>query len=94
MHAPSICPWAQVGVFGTKDGKKGVIEYSEIGEGRANARTEAGQLVFNHANIAIYTYSVKFLKVCAGERQPDDCADAQESGSLRFGQVIRDRAGL
>lgn len=39
------------------------IEYSEIGEARAGLRRPDGALLYNEANIAIYTYSVPFLEV-------------------------------
>ena len=55
-------PGEKVGVFAVKDGRKGVIEYSEIGEARAQATGDDGKLVYNEGNMSVYVYSVAFLQ--------------------------------
>eukprot|EP00756_Hemistasia_phaeocysticola_P025014 Hpha_TRINITY_DN15984_c2_g13::TRINITY_DN15984_c2_g13_i1::g.72903::m.72903/K00972/UAP1; UDP-N-acetylglucosamine/UDP-N-acetylgalactosamine diphosphorylase len=50
-----------VGVLTLRDGKPGVIEYSEIGEQRAQETDVSGQLKYNAANICLQAYSVDFL---------------------------------
>eukprot|EP01060_Flectonema_neradi_P038241 TRINITY_DN797_c4_g1_i1.p1 TRINITY_DN797_c4_g1~~TRINITY_DN797_c4_g1_i1.p1 ORF type:complete len:494 (+),score=87.71 TRINITY_DN797_c4_g1_i1:74-1483(+) len=60
-------PSEKVGVFALRNGKPGVIEYSEIGDDRAAKRCgKTGKLLFNHANIAIHSYSLDFLKQIQG----------------------------
>lgn len=63
------CPKARdheaVGVFAKRGGKWGVVEYTEIGKERAEARNAAGDRLFDAANIAIYLYSLDFLKQTA-----------------------------
>lgn len=60
------CPKARdheaVGVFAKRDGKWGVVEYTEIGKERAEAKHENGSRLFDAANIAIHLCSIEFLK--------------------------------
>merc|ERR1719210_199696 len=54
--------WSEaVGVLMLRDGKPGVIEYSEIGEARAKETAADGQLRYNAANICLQAYSLDFL---------------------------------
>lgn len=50
-----------VGVVTLRDGKAGVIEYSEIGETRAQEKDASGALLYNAANICLQAYSLDFL---------------------------------
>jgi UDP-N-acetylglucosamine/UDP-N-acetylgalactosamine diphosphorylase len=59
---PKVSPDEKVGVFAVHKGRKGVIEYTELGATRAAARRPDGSLLYNEANIAIYCYSVPFLR--------------------------------
>lgn len=58
------CPKARdheaVGVFAKRGEKWGVVEYTEIGKERAEAKNIDGSRVFDAANIAIYLYSIEF----------------------------------
>eukprot|EP00929_Paragymnodinium_shiwhaense_P009140 TRINITY_DN113195_c0_g1_i1.p1 TRINITY_DN113195_c0_g1~~TRINITY_DN113195_c0_g1_i1.p1 ORF type:complete len:479 (-),score=148.80 TRINITY_DN113195_c0_g1_i1:42-1478(-) len=50
-----------VGVLTLRGGKPSVIEYSEIGEERAQQTDESGTLKYNAANICLQSYSLDFL---------------------------------
>eukprot|EP00002_Diphylleia_rotans_P036072 TRINITY_DN7923_c0_g1_i1.p1 TRINITY_DN7923_c0_g1~~TRINITY_DN7923_c0_g1_i1.p1 ORF type:complete len:511 (-),score=108.75 TRINITY_DN7923_c0_g1_i1:1606-3138(-) len=54
-----------VGVVCLRDGKYGVVEYSEIDKETAKKTNELGSLVFNAAHICINYFSVDFLKKAA-----------------------------
>jgi len=50
-----------VGVLCLKDGKPGVIEYSEIDKSLAQLRQQNGDLIYNAAHICMNMFSVEFL---------------------------------
>lgn len=54
-------PKESVGVVAKKDGKWGVIEYSEIPRELSEARDADGQLTFRAANIVNHFYTTSFL---------------------------------
>lgn len=59
-------PTEKVGVYALADEKWGVIEYTEIGEARAEERNPISkELMFNCANIAFHVCSVSFLQLAA-----------------------------
>eukprot|EP00744_Colponema_vietnamica_P009559 GILI01013583.1.p1 GENE.GILI01013583.1~~GILI01013583.1.p1 ORF type:complete len:504 (-),score=100.21 GILI01013583.1:69-1379(-) len=59
---PKVRDHEAVGVFAKRDGKWGVVEYTEIGKERAEAKTESGSRLFDAANIAIHLCSISFLQ--------------------------------
>lgn len=54
-------PKESVGVVALRDGKFGVVEYSEIPEALSEARDPNGELSFRAANIVNHFYTTKFL---------------------------------
>ncbi|KAJ1026803.1 hypothetical protein NDA16_002100 [Ustilago loliicola] len=54
-------PKESVGVVALRDGKFGVVEYSEIPEALSEARDANGELSFRAANIVNHFYTTKFL---------------------------------
>ncbi len=54
-------PKESVGVVALRDGKFGVVEYSEIPESLSEARDANGELSFRAANIVNHFYTTKFL---------------------------------
>lgn len=56
-----------VGVFAKRDGKWGVVEYTEIGNERAAARRDDGARMYDAANIAIHLLHIDFLRRAALE---------------------------
>ncbi|KAJ3038610.1 UDP-N-acetylglucosamine pyrophosphorylase [Rhizophlyctis rosea] len=51
-----------VGVFCIRDGKPGVVEYSEIDKKLAAETNDQGELVYNAGNIANHFYTTEFLR--------------------------------
>jgi UDP-N-acetylglucosamine/UDP-N-acetylgalactosamine diphosphorylase len=66
---PKISDREAVGVFAKRNGKWGVVEYTEIGDGRASARNLDGSRMYDAANIAIHLMHVDFLKRAAHEME-------------------------
>uniref|UniRef100_A0A7S4UPE1 UDP-N-acetylglucosamine diphosphorylase n=1 Tax=Alexandrium monilatum TaxID=311494 RepID=A0A7S4UPE1_9DINO len=54
-------PDEKVGVVAKRDGKSGVVEYSELDEARKNQRDSSGRLVFGAGNICNHFFTVAFL---------------------------------
>ncbi len=61
-------PNEAVGVLALRDGKYGVIEYSEIDKELAAKRDEkTGELMFNAGHLCMNTYRIDFLEKAARE---------------------------
>lgn len=60
--AAKIAPEEPVGVVCVRNGRYGVVEYSEISKEVAERRREDGSLVFSAANIANHFFSTEFLE--------------------------------
>jgi len=54
-------PDEKVGVVAKRDGKSGVVEYSELDVERKNLRDSSGRLVFGAGNICNHFFTVAFL---------------------------------
>jgi len=65
--APKESPEEAVGVLCKRDGRYGVIEYSEIDKGLAAKRDENGELLFNAGHLCINAYRIDFLEKAARE---------------------------
>jgi len=66
--APKSAPNEAVGVLALRDGKYGVIEYSEIDKELAAKRDEkTGELMFNAGHLCMNTYRIDFLEKAARE---------------------------
>ncbi|EGF82725.1 hypothetical protein BATDEDRAFT_15825 [Batrachochytrium dendrobatidis JAM81] len=59
---PKSSPEEPVGVICLRNGKPGVVEYSEIDPEMSKQRTSSGTLVYNAGNIANHFYTLDFLK--------------------------------
>ncbi|KAI8988208.1 UDP-N-acetylglucosamine diphosphorylase [Mycotypha africana] len=59
---PKSHPEEPVGVVARRNGKYGVVEYSEISAELAHMRQENGQLAFGAANIVNHFFSTEFLE--------------------------------
>ncbi len=60
----------RVGVFCKKDGKPGIIEYTELPEDMAEETDEDGELLFGESNIICHLYSINALEKIAGMELP------------------------
>ena len=63
-------PEEKVGVFGKKDGKPAVVEYTELPKDIANLRDENNELVFGEAHIMCNLFSIKAIEKIAKENLP------------------------
>ena len=59
---PKLNENEKVGVFALKEGKPGVVEYSEIDSKLSASRDSKGNLIFNTSNICIHLLTFSFLK--------------------------------
>lgn len=77
----------RVGVFCKKDGKPGIIEYTELPEDMAEETDEDGELLFGESNIICHLYSMNALETLADKELPYHSAHKKanyidESGML------------
>lgn len=63
-------PHEKVGVFCKKDGKPGVIEYSELPEEMAEEKDEDGELLFGESHIMCNLYSFDALEKISKQNLP------------------------
>jgi len=68
---PKSKPDERVGVLAVKDGRYGVVEYTEIDEHRRNLRNEKGELVYNASHLVINTYSMDFVRTICKDHMID-----------------------
>ena len=60
-------PMEKVGVLARVGGRSGVVEYTELDDGRRDARDARGELRFWAGNMALHVFSVDFLRRVAGD---------------------------
>lgn len=65
-----IAPNEKVGVFCKKDGKVGVIEYSEISDKMANLKDDYGSLVYGDSNSLLHIFNIDILNKLTEEPIP------------------------
>ena len=63
-------PTERVGVYCKRDGKPGVVEYTEITKEMSEARDENGELYFGEANMLCNLFSIKVLDDIANNKLP------------------------
>jgi UDP-N-acetylglucosamine/UDP-N-acetylgalactosamine diphosphorylase len=51
-----------VGVFALKNGRPGVVEYSEISKETSAAKNSSGELVYNWAHLCMNLFSIDFIR--------------------------------
>ena len=63
-------PEEKVGVFCKRNGRPSVIEYSEISEEMANAKTDNGELVFAESHILCNLFSLSAIEEISKDKLP------------------------
>ena len=86
---PKINAKEKVGVFCKKDGKPGVIEYSELPEVMAEEVDEDGELLYGESHIMCNLYSLSALKKIASKNLPYHSANKKASFMDENGNMIK-----
>ena len=86
---PKINAKEKVGVFCKKDGKPGVIEYSELPEVMAEEVDEDGGLLYGESHIMCNLYSLSALKKIASKNLPYHSANKKASFMDENGNMIK-----
>lgn len=63
-------PKEKVGVFCKKDGRPSIIEYTEISEEMAEAKDEAGELLYGESNILCHIFKISAIEEMAKKPLP------------------------
>lgn len=82
-------PKERVGSICKKDGKVGVIEYSEIPEKLAEAVDEDGELVYGESHIMCNLFSINILKKLASAKLPYHKAHKKNSFLNENGEIVK-----
>ena len=67
-------PKEKVGVFCKRNGKPGVVEYTEITDDLAEATNESGELIFAESHINCNLFNVKVIDEVSKKKLPYHCA--------------------
>ncbi len=78
----------KVGVFCKKDGKPGVIEYSEISEELSKAKNEKGEFLLGDANIVNHQFHISLLEKISAEKLPYHIAIKKASYKNSNGNIV------
>lgn len=68
--AAKVGPKEKVGVFCKKNGKPGIVEYSEITEEMANARDNSGELLFGESHLVCNVFNINALEALTKNKLP------------------------
>lgn len=82
-------PKEKVGVFCKKDGKPGVIEYSELPEAMAEEVDEDGELLYGESHIMCNLYSLSALKTIASKNLPYHSANKKAPYMDENGEIVK-----
>ena len=80
-------PKEKVGVFCKRNGRPGVVEYTEITDDLANATNENGELAFGESHINCNLFNIKAIEEVSKKKLPYHCAHKKakyidENGNL------------
>lgn len=82
-------PKEKVGVFCKKDGRPGVIEYSELPEAMAEEVDEDGELLYGESHIMCNLYSLSALKTIASKNLPYHSANKKAPYMNENGEIVK-----
>ncbi len=78
----------KVGVFCKRDGKPGVIEYTEISDDLAKALDEKGEFLLGDANIVNHQFHISVLEKISTEKLPYHIAFKKANYKDKNGKII------
>ncbi len=81
-------PKEKVGVFCKKNGKPGVVEYTEITPDLAEATDENGELIFGESHINCNLFSVKAIEEVSKKKLPYHCAHKKAKYINENGELV------
>ena len=84
-----ISPEEPVGVFCKKNGKPGVIEYTELPTEMAHEVDEEGELLFGESHIMCNLYSFEALEKISKEKLPYHSANKKAPYMNEMGEMIK-----
>lgn len=86
-----IDPKEKVGIFCKKNGKIGVIEYTEIPDDMAELRDEEGKLIYSNSNIVSHLYSIKDLEKVTNMKLPYHIAVKKAKYMNEKGDIVESK---
>ncbi len=81
-------PKEKVGVFCKRNGKPGVVEYTEITDELSEATNENGELIFAESHINCNLFNVKAISEISKKRLPYHCAHKKAKYMDENGNII------
>ena len=81
-------PKEKVGVFCKRNGKPGVVEYTEITPDLAEATDENGELIFGESHINCNLFSVKAIEEVSKKKLPYHCAHKKAKYINENGELV------
>ena len=79
----------RVGVFCKKDGKPGVIEYTEISKEMAEMKNKKGELVYAESHINCNLFNIDIIEKISKNKLPYHCAHKKIEYLNKEGQVVK-----
>ena len=81
-------PKEKVGVFCKRNGKPGVVEYTEITDDMAQATTENGQLIFGESHINCNLFNIESIEEVSKKKLPYHCAHKKAKYINEDGELV------
>lgn len=81
-------PNEKAGILCLKNGKPGVIEYTEVPEEYAKLKNENGEFVYGDANVLNYVFNIEVLAKAGGEGLPYHTACKKITYMNDYGELI------
>ncbi len=82
-------PEERVGVFCKKDGKPGVIEYTEISKEMSEMKNDKGKLVYAESHINCNVFNIDIIEKISKNKLPYHCAHKKIEYLNKEGQVVK-----
>ncbi len=82
-------PEERVGVFCKKNGKPGVIEYTEISKEMSEMKNDKGELVYAESHINCNMFNIDIIEKISKNKLPYHCAHKKIEYLNKEGQVVK-----